>query len=352
MQRNREFGADLVRVVATFFIIGVHFFLYSDFYSVSQEEILFVLAGFVRWITFACVPLFLVLTGYLKGKAKWTPQYYRSLVPILVTWLLMSVIGIAFSIGYLHVEHTFGEWLVELFEYRASKYAWYIELYIVLFLLAPFLNEVFRGQQNKSFHKGLLVTFFVVTILPSITNFYSVGDERLRILPDYMVLLWPITYYYVGCYIAMYKPNPKKRNCIAVAVVAALCQSVVTYIHSSGDSFDDLLKAGYADLFTFVITIAVFLMLYSVNTKKTKVRQVVTHISKRSLHIYLVSSIFDMLIWNDGAGMAVFDEYWWKFPVKCMGVFIAALLTSEITYPISQAIAKLVLQLVSKEKSK
>ena len=58
-EKPRFVGIDIVKIVACFLVVSVHFFLYSGFYSTpitadfGQKEI------YIRWICYCCVPLYL-----------------------------------------------------------------------------------------------------------------------------------------------------------------------------------------------------------------------------------------------------------------------------------------------------
>lgn len=347
--KTRAFGPDLVRVVATIFIIGVHFFLYNGYYGQPQIGFAMHMANILRWITFTCVPMFLVLTGYLQGEKKWSASFYTGVIPVFITWIMMTAIEVTFAIKVQHVTRSFWEWVYEIFEYRGANYSWYIELYFVLFLLIPFLNQGFHGKDHPTYHKAIMVTMFFLTILAPSMKFIQIGDKRLSLLPDYFSSLWPIFYYLVGVYIRKYKPVIQGKWGVLAIFFMAFMQNILTYCHSKQGGFNNLLDAGYCDIFTAGITIVVFLLLYRIDTTSKVFREVIHHVAKRCLHIYLISAVFDVWLSIHGYTFSDPKNYWWGFIVKVVVVFTCSLLASEITYAIEQPISKGCIRLFRKK---
>lgn len=65
--KSRVIGLDIIRCVAIIFVFCIHFILYSDFYSTDLNGLGMFLISCFRWLVFNCIPLFLLLTGYLNN---------------------------------------------------------------------------------------------------------------------------------------------------------------------------------------------------------------------------------------------------------------------------------------------
>lgn len=75
-KRSRNPALDIVRCVALFSVVGVHFFLNSGFYDeIVQGERMYVMTV-VRSACMICVPLFMLLSGYLMRTRKPSSRYY------------------------------------------------------------------------------------------------------------------------------------------------------------------------------------------------------------------------------------------------------------------------------------
>lgn len=178
MNKNRDSRLDLIRTVAIISVISVHFLFYCGYYeTILSGKRMFVMT-FMRTIFLNCVPLFIMLTGYLNSKKELTRSYYYGGLKILRTYLLACGCCLLFKIFYLNEELTFLEIVISIFNFSAAPYAWYVNMYISLFLLIPFLNVLYNGLETRYMKKILIGTFFVVTVLPSVNIKYN-------ILPDW-----------------------------------------------------------------------------------------------------------------------------------------------------------------------
>ena len=63
--KPRFAGIDIVKILACFLVVAVHFFRNSDFYSMTITPGISILAIYGRFFTFNCVPLFMITTGFL-----------------------------------------------------------------------------------------------------------------------------------------------------------------------------------------------------------------------------------------------------------------------------------------------
>ena len=61
---KRKFGIDLIRCIAIFFVVSVHFFINTKFYRSDTTSPYLIPLFIIRNLFFTCVPLFLLLTGY------------------------------------------------------------------------------------------------------------------------------------------------------------------------------------------------------------------------------------------------------------------------------------------------
>lgn len=80
------------------------------------------------------VPLFLLLTGYLNINKTVSKRYYKGCIRVLASYFLFSLLTILFRKYYLQEDLTWAKWILKIFDFSAIPYAWYIEMWIGLFL--------------------------------------------------------------------------------------------------------------------------------------------------------------------------------------------------------------------------
>lgn len=330
--KKREYGADVIRIISTYFIIAVHFYLNYGFYYEPQKGIFMVLADCARSLFYICVPLFAMLTGYLKCRAIPSKKYYQGIIPILFTWIIISFICIGFKIAYQHQYKNFIEWLAEFLDYKAANYSWYIELYISLFLFCPLINALFLNE--KKYIIVSLVTFMLLAFLPSVGNGYKVGEVQLDFVPNYIGSIWPFAYYIMGAGVQIFQPKIPRMLLGFIMIFLSIVTGLLTFFTSNGGRFSDGYVGGYSNWLVALMTLVMFLLLYQCHTQCQALQRIATHISSRCLIIYLISWIFDMLIQPILQPYTEPKTYWWVFIVHTGSVFVLSLVASEIIYPI------------------
>lgn len=214
MIKERNSALDLIRTLAILFVITVHSFKFLGYYNVVFIDKSLYLYTAIRWVAYTCVPLFLLLTGYLQNKKKPEKKYYKSLYRILESYICIAVCAIIFKIYYLKQPMTIANAIISIFNFNAIDYAWYVEMYIGLFLLIPFLNIIYNKLEEEKRKKGLIATFLIITALTLLIKSIKIGDFSIKTAPEYLENIYPITYYFIGAYISEYKPkiNKAKRN--------------------------------------------------------------------------------------------------------------------------------------------
>lgn len=83
--QKRNINLDVIRCVALIYILCVHFFLNANFYYSSPIMGTGMQIGVILRNCFAaCVPLFIMLSGYLMNRKTLSWKYYGGLSKVLV----------------------------------------------------------------------------------------------------------------------------------------------------------------------------------------------------------------------------------------------------------------------------
>ncbi len=171
---QRVCGLDLIRVCAIFFVIAGHFLsVNTDYRNVHFQGVSLFVQGILAPIFVTGVPLFMMLTGYLNINKMPTKKYYKGMIRVLVAYLIFSIATILFRVYYLGEEQGFVQWIFAILNYSAIPYAWYIEMWIGLALLTPFLNYLWHAIPSMKQKLLLIATLFVMTALPDFGNRYD-----------------------------------------------------------------------------------------------------------------------------------------------------------------------------------
>ena len=126
-------GLDIIRIIAMFLVIMVHS---TSFYGFRVEDINsldFVVVGAGRYLSFACVPLFMLLTGYLSLHKKPDFSYYVKFLKILIEFFLCAAVVALFYSFFTEGDESFLDMMISALSFNFPKYSWYIKMYVGLF---------------------------------------------------------------------------------------------------------------------------------------------------------------------------------------------------------------------------
>lgn len=286
--QSRSAGLDIVRTLAITFVVGGHFFLHTSFNRTEFSGAEMFALGMGQTLSLTNVCLFMMLSGYLNINKKPSKPYYKGGIRVLVSYLLFSVLTVAFRKYYLDEELSWWQWAMKITDFSAIPYGWYIEMWIGLFLLTPFLNILWHGIDNKRNKLLLIATLFVMAALPDFTNRYG-----MYLSPGYWrTAAYPLLYFFLGCYVREYQPVVDRKImgggilllCLVNPLFNALFVRHHTMLHIIG---------GPCGIVVVPLTVFVFLMFYKMDVKSDKLKKSLKSVSILSLDMYLVSYMFD-----------------------------------------------------------
>ena len=348
--KQRNYNLDVIRTVAVLLVLAVHTFLNLNFYDDAINNVPMGIVASLRTICMSCVPLFMLLTGYLNNKKEPSKKYYLGIIKpmgiyilsaIAILWLVPSKAHIIDRIFQAIYTVNFG-------------YSWYMGMYFGLFLLIPFLNLAWKGLPSQKHKQMLILTLFVLVSLSSITGNLFALLGKTTTTDDYWVTLYPIFYYYVGAYIKESGFNLPTGKAFGIYVGALTVASVVNVLQSQGGVFVWDYSAKYTGYAIITMSVLLFGMLLNAKTEKTPkvIKAIVTKISELSLGIYLLSYISDK--WLYRLFIPMLPTNWMKYlyaPLFLLGTFIIAFILSAIIHAVYKGIATLMRRILQPQKA-
>lgn len=302
---------DMIRCFALLSVVAVHFFYNCGFYQEPVVGKRMYVAVLVRTALMVCVPLFMVLSGYLMRTKKLSGTYYSKIGYTLSIYILSSIVCSIANAWIFEKEWSARELIKGILDFSAAPYAWYIEMYTGLFLIIPFLNILYNGIPCKRWKILLIVIMCGLTAVGGVVNVYNFAVEKWwstpRIATQYQKLIpywwnnvYPITYYFIGCFLNEYGFPIKKRFSAVLLVISIVIFGTYSYWRSYGGEFIWGPWQNYSSLFNVIMTILVFGLFMNVRYKvqcswKNKLWE---KLSGLCLGAYLLSWIFDSLIYS------------------------------------------------------
>lgn len=308
--QSRNTAMDIIRIVAAFTVLSVHFFLHNGFYNQTVEGVPMYIMVLMRTLFSVCVPLFMILTGYLMSHKTLSRKYYSGISKTLIIFVLATLACMIFKTIHDNEHFTLKSFILGTLDFTGANYSWYIEMYIGLFLLVPFLNLAYNKLKNKRQKQVLVFTLVFLTIIPTVFNIFNfdnpawwsdpkTSDTFAKLVPSWWMGFYPITYYFTGCYIREYGIKLKTRSTLVLFLLAILIFGTFNYYRSYGTTFKSGTYVYWYGFEPYVLSVLLFVMLSRIKTENMneKVKFVLWKVSDLALGIYLISYIFDMLVY-------------------------------------------------------
>ena len=300
-KKSRRFGGiDIVKILASFFVVLVHFYLNTAFYTaIPVTETAFYKPILVFWIAYTGVPLFLISTGFLMKNKTLSKKYYLGLIRVVVLYLVCSLICLLWRMYHYDFNMTGWNWLKGFLQFSHCDYAWYVEFYIILFLLIPFLNNAYNGLKSQKEKLVLVATTFVLLIFaPSF--FIGTSGNEIQPLPTYMLKSGLFAYYFLGCYLREFPP--RKSRGVKLTMLGVLATSLLhltyTSYHASINNNGQIFSGGhffqYDSYPLYFCSAAIFILLFDIEIRTKTMQKVLGFLSSLTLSTYLLSYLYDL----------------------------------------------------------
>ena len=351
MEQKRDLSMDLIRSVAVVLVLFLHFIVGSGWYDMPNVGFAHWAMNFLRALFIDCVPLFLLLSGYLCCRKELSARYYLGLVRIYAIYLLAcaaSLLGRRFVLGE---ELGLREILGGILNHHANSYSWYVAMYTGLFLMIPFLNLAFRGLGTRRRQLALVWTMIYLSAAPTLLNM------RVHLYEVWWDRLYPLAYYFIGAYLREHRralrPGP-----LALGLLAALVGSAtLNYLASSPGVFGWMDYSWYHGFETMGSSVLLFLLLLNLDLRgcPAPLARAIGGLSRLSFGVYLFSDLTDMAIYRLARQWIPAGSAWmWAYALCALASLLASIplawLAEKLAAPairgVSRGLSALVRRLV------
>lgn len=162
--KNRNSNFELLKIVSMFLIVLGHIIIHGKILNNTSGTINVILR-IIEAILIIHVNSFILVTGYYQSKKKFNLKkvfklnnqawFYRGAITLTT---------ITFNTLLLTNQEIFKNFLpIDL------RFYWFIDLYLILYCLSPFLNILIQKLTKKEFINLLVTLFVIVSLLPTIT---------------------------------------------------------------------------------------------------------------------------------------------------------------------------------------
>ena len=267
--KRRDSNIELCRLVCMFYIVVFHLFIHNKdvtggLYYTRALTAIFSIG----------VPVFVLISGYFGIKR--TVRGFLNIVVQAVFYCLLAIVVCHFI---LHQSITKDNVLGVIFPVTKTQY-WFISTYLLLYILAPYLNRLINSLNRKEFVWYLITLSILVCYWGGVMKGANCGNRSIMLF---------VFLYSIGRFIRLYYPKAEviskyMRNPWIVYVVVMLLYFVVV-------SFTPLIVARginwivtpYNSIILILFSILFFYSFLAFSIKK----EWINYVSKSSFAIYL-----------------------------------------------------------------
>ena len=194
--KERNYGIDLLRIVAMFFICILHICGQAGaMLRVSGYTGSYYACWFLETAAYCAVDIYGLISGFAGVDAKHRPSRLAELW-LRVFWY--SALGSFLAVRLFHFE------LLEAMPWKALfpvswKTYWYFSAYAGVFVIAPWLNRMVLALTEKERKKLLAVLFVLCTVCTMIPRVSQTGSDFLGLGGGYSFLWLSILYVMGAC---------------------------------------------------------------------------------------------------------------------------------------------------------
>ena len=191
-KRNSNF--ELMRIVSMLFIVIGHTLSWGGVTDLSSETLKLLIYIVYALIT-VHVNSFILLTGYFQLQSKFKSRKVINLLFLMLFYRVFCLF-LAWKIGWMQYDGI-GSILLKLLPLSNFSY-WYLNVYIVLYLLSPYLNIFINNIGKKKYDILLGILFIFCSIVTRVTMQEFLSNE------DGYSLIQFIFMYLLGGYLKKY----------------------------------------------------------------------------------------------------------------------------------------------------
>ena len=324
--QTRDSNMELLRIVATFFILIVHCngWLLNDFNELSWKSgslAAQISRPIIQAISCIGVDLFILISGFfsIRPKLKSIINLFSVLFFFYVgTYIWRCAMGcVSFNLGMLF--------------YHACAFSrenWFIQAYLFLMLLSPILNAFVESVDKKK------LSLFVLVYAGCALYFSCIKHSTYFYFNDGYSVTCFILLYLIGRYIRLYLRTDLERIPSLLLWVGYVFSTLILSLSYFLGTIGPINLSGFAQydsLFVIIPAVLLFLLFGRISFSS----RFVNFIGKSCLAVFILHTCEPVVSWLARVDGALFMSqpyflYFIKMLVIIIGVFIASTLLDKI----------------------
>ena len=167
---DRNYGIDLLRIIAMFFVVILHCLGHGgvlDNVTINSSQ--YKLVWLIEIIAYCAVDVFAIISGYVSYTNKEKKINYSNYIKL---WMQVAFYGIVINIFFNIINQS----LVRVKDYLTvclpvtKKLYWYFTAYTGLYIIMPIINKGIREIKDNALKKIFIIIFIVFTFWEGISS--------------------------------------------------------------------------------------------------------------------------------------------------------------------------------------
>ena len=297
-KNKRNSNHELLRILATLMVLGLHYLKGivggGGLDPLNTSSINFLISEVLESLCIPAVNIFILITGYYS--------YQSNKIKInraVELYLITIFYGIVFLV--LNGTVTVRNLIYSIVPFLKGE-AWFVETYIILLLIIPFLNKIVNNISKKGMAYGIAIQLVLFSFWPTFLPSSPVLDGGYGIT-NFILL------YFIGAFIGKYSIRVNKWILIFVEVICVILMSKNNIWWS------------YCSLFCISSATAIFLLFTDIKSFNNKI---INYIAGYCFSVYIIHSDPNIVIfWYR---TLIRTDLFWKSEWFIMHFFLSILL--------------------------
>ena len=285
--KERHVGLDILRIVSMIMIVTLHYLGKGGFlWETEPYTPLYYLVYGIEALCLVSVNAYVLISSYFLVESNEVRK--KKLLKLYATvWFYNFIISVL--LYKLDVPFSKMEIIYSIFPFFTKRY-WYVNAYILLYLLHPYLNKLVQSINKRELQRLLitLLAFFCVaqSVFPVLEWTY---DETQG-----YGIIWFVVLYLVAVYIKQYGGVLNKARWYQLLLVwcgasgACVCSKIILSVvldsAGRGSVYTDIWYT-YNSLPVLLGSICIFIFFTKIELKSEKVKVVVTKVGGATLGV-------------------------------------------------------------------
>ena len=214
ISRKRNYGIDMLRIVAMYFVMILHILGHGGILSqVTFGSANYSVSWLLEIVAYCAVDCFVIISGFVGICSE---HNYSNVV---ILWLQTLIYSVLFYLGYSAFTGSFSSTeLVKSFMPITSTEYWFFTAYFGMYLFMPLLNKAVLTMSEHLLKRSLVIILVFFSV-------FSMIDGDIFNLNSGNSVLWFIALYITGAYLKRFNLFSKipKRRLILIIVFVILC---------------------------------------------------------------------------------------------------------------------------------